>query len=321
MIRYLTITLLFFIFSPNQLFAGSDDYTQYHREVLEAERLICNEKFHEALQVYENLFRQYDFIFLKEYQIATQLAVYLGDLDKAFQLLEKAILAGWHKKSIRKNQFLKPLFEDPKWKVLQKKYPDLRKRYESSFNSDLQKQVKKMFSKDQWKAFGALFTLSSEAQDRYAEKRFAPHSEKQLAELMRILDKYGYPGERLVGNNYWASTILSHHNSISQAYNQKDSLYRKIRPKLEAALRNGQISPFEMALIDEWSRSTLNTKPAYGILDPPTREDLPGTNSLRAEIFFRSIEIRNKLVDIQEKTGLNFYLQGYPWIDGKVEVR
>ena len=119
------------------------------------------------------------------------------------------------------------------------------------------------------------------------------------------------------------STILSHHNSISKNYNSKDSLYLSLKPQLDLALIKGEISAFSYAMIEEWYRAVIDDKelPTFGILNAPVQVDLAKTNQLRAEVYLRSIEIHNKLIDIQEKTGMNFYLDGHPWNKGKIEVR
>ena len=298
----------------------AQEYTVYHQRVADVETLIASEKYEEALQAYESLFEQYEFIFLRDYQIATQLALCLNDDEKAKSLLIKGIRSGWTMKSIRKNGYLSTLRQHEDWRFIKKQYRSLNAQYESGLNQNLQERVKKMFSKDQWKALGALFTFSSDAQDRYAEKKFAPHSEKQITAFLEIVDAYGYPGEKLIGNDFWMSTILSHHNSISTAYNRIDTLYEIIKPKLWLALKMGQISAFEYVLIDEWYRATKKDK-TYGILDGPLQKNLESTNQLRKGAYLRSIEVHNKLVDIQGKTGMSFYLDGHPWSAGKIEIR
>ena len=180
-------------------------------------------------QVYERLFDNYDFIFLREYQIATQLALYLNETKKAENFLRKGMLSGWQMKSIKRNGYLAKLRETKDWKSIKKQYENLNKQHESNLNEQLRKRVKKMFSKDHWKALGALFKFSSKAQDKYGEKRFAPHSEKQIANFLDIYKNYGYPGEKLIGNDFWMSTILSHYNSISQEYGEKDTLYPSLK--------------------------------------------------------------------------------------------
>ena len=272
---------------------------------------------------HNNLFDNYDFVFVREYKIATQLAVILNRSDVALEFLKKGIIAGWDKKSISKNNFLSDFLERESSKELMSIYQDLHLAYEQQLNDSLKNQVHDMFKRDQKLAIKALFKLSSTAQDKYAEKKFAPHSEKQMADLKKILNEFGYPGEKIVGNEVWMSTILSHHNSISQAYAEKDTLYAGIRPMLIQAIIKGEMAPIEFALIDEWSIATI-TEPSevsYGFLEAPFAGQVHKTDSLRAAINLRSVSIRNALVDVEEKTGINMYLSGDPWVEGKIALR
>ena len=177
-----------------------------------------------------------------------------------------------------------------------------------------------MFKKDQGKALGALFRIGDKAQEKYAMKKFAPHSEIQMTKLIKILENQGYPGERLIGNDYWMSTIISHHNSISKSYAQKDTLYSFIKPMLYQAIKEGQISPYEYAMIDDWyiAVSTNRTESGYGFLNLPDQATLSETNLLRHRIGLRSIALRNKLVEVENYTGMNFYLPD--WVEGIIEV-
>jgi len=298
------------------------DYTKYHRYSLKAEQLIVKESYDEALILYDEVFSDYTFVFLRECKIATQLALYQGQKDLAFQYLRRGVSSGWEMKEIKKTHFLRKLQDHPQWQAFENEYHTLYADYESSLNQELRSRLKKMFSTDQRKALGALFRIGSKGRDKYAEKKFAPHSEQQMKELINILSEFGYPGEKLIGNDYWVSTIMSHHNSISQTYARQDTIYPSLKPELKKALIRGEVSPFELVLIDEWYRSTLGQGSylGYGILDPPSKSDLQNTNELRAELFLRSVETRNGLLDIQDKTQMDFYLPGEGWIDGKIKV-
>jgi hypothetical protein len=160
-----------------------------------------------------------------------------------------------------------------------------------------------MYKEDQQKALGAMLRLRDRAEVKYALSKFAPHSEAQMQELMVILDQHGYPGEQLIGNDFWMSTILSHHNSITREYVKKDTLYPFIRPQLIVALEKGQLSPYELALIEDWRIAVTSerSEPGYGFLAPPRQETLDETNSLRREVGLRSIALRNKLVEVEKK--------------------
>jgi hypothetical protein len=299
---------------------GDQDYQKYHRQINEAEILISTGQFGEALNVYEQVFNNYDFVFLRDYKNAAHLAHHLKKTDKTYKYLKEGIAAGWDLKSLKKNKYLSQLHDDPEWDILKAAYPDLRNEYLQKIENDTREEVRKMFKKDQWKALGALFRIGDKAQEKYALKKFAPHSEIQIKKLIKILEKSGYPGEKLIGNNFWMSTILSHHNSITQEYVQKDTLYNFIKPMLKTAVRKGQMSPYEFALIDDWyvAVSSNRIEPGYGFLNQPNESTLNETNQLREGIGLRTIELRNKLVDVEKRTGMNLNLPD--WIHEKIEV-
>ena len=73
-------------------------------------------------------------------------------------------------------------------------------------------------------------------------------------------------------------------------------------------------------MIDDWQKavSSDRTEPGYGFLNPPDQSTLDKTNQLRQKIGLRTIGIRNKLVDVEKKTGMNFYLSN--WIEGKIKI-
>ena len=317
--------LFIFCLSPIITLTGfqvSEDfnYLNYHEQVIEAERLISEGKFSDALIRYEEVFELYDFVFIRDYKVAAQLAFYLDEKNKGFDLLRKGIGSGWILKDIKKNDVLKPFLEDPEWNALERSYSDLQSRYETKIDSDLKEKVHQMYKKDQKKAMGALFRIGNKAQEKYGSRKFAPHSEDQMFELINILNNHGYPGEKIIGNNFWMSTIISHHNSISGEYARKDTLYSFIKPELFSAIENGEMSPYEYALVDDWQKAVVSerTVPGYGFLISPKKSTLTKTDQLRKTIGLRSIELRNKLVEVERKTGMNFYLPD--WTKGEINI-
>jgi hypothetical protein len=76
------------------------------------------------------------------------------------------------------------------------------------------------------------------------------------------------------------------------------------------AIKNGQMSPYEYVAIDDWYRTVRYDRKevTYGILDPPSASNLSKTNELRGMIFVRPYELRDELVAIENKTGMDFYL-------------
>lgn len=320
--NHLSFLIYFFpLFTLNGVENDEDgDYLNYHKQVIEAENSIGDEKYGKALSRYEKVISTHEFIFLRDYQVATQLALYLNEKQKGLRFLKKGITAGWELKEIKKNSFLTSVLDYSEWKNIEKKYDSLHIIYLTRIDQATRDNVHSMFKKDQSKALGALFRIGDKAQERYATKKFAPHSEIQMTKLIKMLESEGYPGEKLIGNNYWMSTIISHHNSISQDYSKKDTLYQYIRPRLIQAISSGQISPYEFAMIDDWQKAVISnrTEPGYGFLTPPVQPTLSVTDDLRQKIGLRTIELRNKLVDIEKKTGMDFYLPD--WVQGQIIV-
>ena len=315
---------LFFLLNATLTHTQSrSDYSIYHQQVLELEELLVGGKYELALDKYEELVDSYPFVFLREHQVATQIALVINKEEKAVVYMQRGIKAGWKWRHIRKNGLLSQLRGTDLWKKSKAEYAALREQYVGRLQQDLRTRVKKMYKKDQRKAFLALLTFGSKGQERYAERRFAPHSEQQIAKAKKILRDFGYPGERLVGNNYWMSTILSHHNSISTDYNQQDTLYASIRPALEVALLEGQMSPFSFALIEDWYLASTRERngETYGFLQQVTADQLEFTNKRRQRIYLRSVELRNQLVELESKTGMDLFLPGNSWVGGKIEIR
>lgn len=304
--------------------SNKQNYTGYHQQIARAEELITDKKFKEALQVYETVIKSYDFIFLRDYQVICQLALITGNVDESFEWMRAGIKAGWKMKSIRKNKLLRGLKEYPEWRIIKYQYDSLYCMYQKRIDSEVSEEIKNMFWKDQKKALGALIKLSDRAQIRYGEKKFAPQSEIQLLKIIEIMNDHGYPGERLIGNELWMNVILSHHNSISEAYNQKDTLYTYLKPRLLEAVKSGYMSPYSYAIIEDWyvAVKSSHKESNYGYVGEIHNEhELIKADQLRKKLGIRSIEIRNRLIETGKETGMDFNLTGKLYLsDEKILV-
>jgi hypothetical protein len=286
-----------------------NDYLAYHRSIAEAQTYIAHGRYQQALDLYREVVDRYAFVFSREYRVATQLALQTGQKQQAFTYLKKAIATGWTLSDIKKNALVTTLQGDPQWRVVEQQYDSLRTVYQNGGNQAVRNRVEKMFKKDQRKALMALFRIGA-TQERYAEKRFAPHSEQQMAQLLPIIDQYGYPGEQLIHNGYWAAVMLSHHNSISKTYALKDTVYPHVRPKLMKALKSGQLSPYEFAMIDDWYMAvkTNGQETHFGYLSSSlTAQARTNVDERREAIGLSSVETISLLADLQKQTGFNCY--------------
>lgn len=319
--RNLTLTclLLAFVVIVN---GQTNDYTGYHKNVIHCEQLISEKKIDEARQSLDSLFTQFDFVFLREYKLATELSLYEHDYESAFKFLRLGMLNGWSINQIKKTKNLKRLLKDPRWEVLAKEYDSIRETYWSNLNMPLKAKTQKMIKVDQKIALSVFIRIGEKNRLKHAERKFAPHSKKQLFTLDSMLNQQGYPGEQLIGNSFWGSVILSHHNSFSPDYILKDTLYNHLRPKLMKALKRGELSPYEFAQMEDWKAAVLNgyDLTSFGFIGKiMNNKALETVNKNRSQIGLRSIELRNKLLDVEEETGMNLYLPK-DWQKGEIIV-
>ncbi len=301
---------------------AQENYLNYHSKVIECEQLIVEGKHTSAINMFDSLFKQFDFLFLKDIKVATELSAYENDYKSGLEFTRLGIKAGWTLKSINKSKNLQSLKEYSEWSKIVSAYDSLHKIYLSKLNFRLKEQVHEMFKNDQKKALGAFIRIGQKSKRRYSERKFAPHSEEQLEHLNQILDEQGYPGEQLIGNDWWVSVILSHHNSISKEYNQNDTLYLNIRPRLIRAIEKGELHPYEFATIEDWRTAAMNNhdSTSYGFLGKMKDELMLEKADLnRNEIGLRSIALRNDLLEIEKATGLNLYLPK-GWQNGKITI-
>jgi hypothetical protein len=314
-------TALVFLFPPSvSLYSQPSDknYLDYHQEILRIENLLVERNWNAALELYVDLSDQYDFIFLRDLKLASQVALFAGQPNKSQYFLEKAVEGGWSKNQILSNPVLNHFFKRSELISVYREARTERRPLDEKLSS----QVRKMSFKDQRMAFGALLYIGDAAQARYAEREFGPHSIRQMELLWEMLEKPEYPGERLVGNPEWMSTIISHHNSISQGFNRADKIYPRVFPKLMDAVERGELYPYQLAIIDDWYRSSVEKDAlTYGYLNTVYASHREACDELRASLGLRSIELHNALVDLQEETKLDLYFEAYGWLNGKIQVQ
>ncbi len=321
-IKHLIIlfSILYFFTACENEINKTVDYNKYHSEIILAEELISQEKYKEALIRYEKLFTEYSFIFLRDYKVASQISFLIGEKEKGFTYIKKAIANGLELKKLKEEKFFGKYLLDSDWKKIEEQYEDLHNLFLNRINLTIKKEVRSMFENDQKIAYEAYIIEDEKEQEKFITENFPKHSEKQLVNLLDILEINGYPGEFLIGNDFWVSTILSHHNSQGTDYVRKDTLYDFIKPKLIQFLNKGYISPYEIALVEDWKKTVTSERKEspYGYLNPPNTSNISQINKTRIAIGLRTVELRNKLIDIEVKTGMSFYLPD--WVDGKIKI-
>lgn len=303
-----TVSFLLFSFA-----ATAQDYKVYHSRVREIEHSMLTQDWDEALEAYLELEKDYEFLFAKDLKIALQLGYRTGDSVSFQRFSEAAFARGWEwkkaKKELKENSDFASGMGN-RLKVISKNTE------KSEFpHPEAREQVKKLFIQDQWQALGALFTFSPEKRERYAERKIAPKAKLRVEKIREIIGEIGYPGEMLIGNFVWSSTILSHYNSMSEEFTNADTLYPAMKISLQRELDLGRISPFEFALIDNWYQSVKSdrTVESYGILEGEVSEgSIASVDANRLAVGLPTIGDYNRLLALQRESGMKLFF-GQAW--------
>lgn len=90
------LNIILFFLIANQLFSQEKDYIKYHNDIIEAEKniFIDNDSI-KGLKKFEDIFSQYDFVFIDDCIEAFQIALVFNQDSFAYKFIEKAIKTGF----------------------------------------------------------------------------------------------------------------------------------------------------------------------------------------------------------------------------------
>ncbi len=290
------------------------NYLDYNNEIINAEEYIVAGQFMESIQIYRNLADTYQHVFLRDIKIAAQLSAYTNDTDNLFYFLEKGMKRGWTLKEIMKTATLKKFKDDDRWKRLKANQDQFTEEFENSINLELRTEIRAMLAEDQKRAIRVALTPVKKWRERYTNRKFVPNNRLQVRRINQIIDQVGYPGEKVIGDKSWATVIISH--------NEHDSIYTELRPKLYKALRHGELSAIDLAIIETWRIVVDTDRREKGFViwsETITKSDAIKADSLRESIGLRSLELNNKLFRAEKELDMKFYLS--PFHGGLVTVK
>jgi hypothetical protein len=271
-------------------------------------------QFNESLGIYRFLTDTHDHVFLRDIKVAAQLSAYLNNTDNLFHFLEKGMKKGWTSKEIMKIRIFKKFKNDNRWETLKASKDQFRKEFESSINMQLRTEIKEMLNEDQKRAIRVALTPIKKWRTRYTNRKFVPHNRAQVRRINQIIDQYGYPGEKIIGDKSWATVIISH--------NEHDTIYNQLRPKLYTAFARGELSAIDLAIIETWRIVVDTDRKEMGFIiwgDEITKSESIKGDSLRQSIGLRSIELNNKLIQTEQELDMKFYLS--PFHGGLIKIK
>jgi len=256
------ILLLFCLFCT---FSGSyaQNYIDYHKTIIQAEQEILKENYTQALQHYQELFKDYDFVFAIDYFTATQLAVQTQQYETAFQYLRNGVKKGISMKLIMSNEILSELDNQKGWNAFEADYDRLRETYPNSIDTEICSELQSLYetnvSMTQQHNPAEPFSVA------YSNMKSKKMVRKHATTVMDIMQLHGFPGEKLVGLDECTSDLNSNQSHIvgkdvflnsKMAFVMLTHYYsepnKSINDKLMKELKKGNLDPSQFAIINDY---------------------------------------------------------------------
>lgn len=182
--------LIIFFIAVNASSAHETDYTKYHDHINKAEHLYFMEhRYAEAFEMYDSVFKSFDFLFAKDCVNAAQLAHIQGRPYKEYiyKGFENGLKLSMFEFKLRPSKFLqkmkKELDADPQTEI---EYQLRRPKYLARINKKMLSYIMDEFFTDQ---------VNKNKPDR----EYNSYKKKVIGKLIALINEEGFPGSRLVG--------------------------------------------------------------------------------------------------------------------------
>ncbi len=322
-----------FVLFLNPLNIKCQNYIPYFKAMAQAETAVSDSNFNDALEIYQNQFYNYTFIFPKDAYIAAQVAIAIKNESLAKYFIYRGISCGIDSGTLTANPHTYRWWMQNRGTYMTVTiYDSLRKINEARINQSLRKQMVELITQDQKlrnrnERYLNAVVFNHKLKPRLFRK-WMRQADSQSVQILKLTRQYGFPSHQLIGTNdrniyrrfgtnmrsTYATVILFHANHAWQ-YFEKD---------LPAQLEKGYVTPKQYALLRDFAtRHTItgNLKdtgfPDYqyfvrwksNVMEPDSaykvqraifiKQNMETIDSARASIFLPSYKTGIKIVEMQ----------------------
>lgn len=181
---------------------SSQDYIEYHKRVVEAERRVLDSNYFEAVNIYQEILNEYEFVYASDCYTAAQTAVVISDFKRAMLFISKGFKQGLTLSMIEQDSLLVKLKSSSYWETIINNYDSLRSIYRSNINSELSELIDSVYRLDiKWRNKHELKTWNFLWKPVIRMIWFSKTKKIVEQTLFPSIIEYGYPGEKLIGLN------------------------------------------------------------------------------------------------------------------------
>ena len=258
-IYLIVILILYWLSASAQL-----DYRNYHREIIRAEELLLQSELKPCLSLYRKTIEAYPKTFARDAFLAFQVACMLKDTAEITYFFDKSVSNGVTWDAIEYSDYYKKVVSasGPYRQRLEALYDDCRKRYEESLNGKLRDYILGLLKDDD--------DHRTTNQDSALNVRWFAVMEMNGQKIDSIIHRNGFPGEHVTGifnsevELVVGSTDFPTGVQImpvpSRIFYHNPCAFQEVRNELLQAIKDGELTPREYALMYEWSFDVLLRK-------------------------------------------------------------
>ncbi|ETN94479.1 hypothetical protein [Zhouia amylolytica] len=215
----LVVAMSSYNLSPSSTKKKPIDYIAYMRTINKAESYILKEQYDSALVMYKRAFKNIDKPLAGHSFTAMQTSAYL-DKEKDFKnLTNQTFKCGLEIEDITSDSLLSDYIRTHKLNdFLHSSYKKNNPVYKNRINISLKDSIIKLAQWDsKWKRYytDSLSKVHPEKEELYKYQYDTIVSEIVEDYLIPIIEKYGYPGERMIGHGRTGITGRSSYRSIT----------------------------------------------------------------------------------------------------------
>lgn len=187
---------LFLLFLTGESFG--QDYIEYQRTFNRIDEDVISQNYNLAIKRLDSIYTNFEFIYAKHCIKALQICIIGNDSVRADKWLAKCFSQGVPIWVLNTNEIARKSLQLTTTQITLQKFDSLFDVYKSSINQQLSKQIDSLFTLDQ--------KYTRKINDGFFALRFTiyylqwlKNNKRQFAIIDNIIDKYGFPGERLLG--------------------------------------------------------------------------------------------------------------------------
>lgn len=184
----LLISLSIYNISSSQI---NENYLNYYKKINQAELAIVDSAYKNALICYQQAFSLVGLPMSKDLHNASVCATKVKKFNDAFHFFDKLVQKGV-KMDYFKSEIFKPLRKTKEWAQFEKEYPEKYKQAIAKHNLEFKSILNQMQGNDQELA-------KKKNEDQNLRPQFHAVVKKNEKEFVKLIEKYGFPSEDLIG--------------------------------------------------------------------------------------------------------------------------